>query len=59
MIINKHEAMGVKTMDLINTTVFQIIVIRTVVTHETWTHKKITSYKVIVAFMNKNIILFN
>ena len=46
-------------MNLVTTTMFQIIIIRAVITHETRTHKKITSYKVIIVRLNKNIILFN
>ena len=51
--------MGVKTVNLIDTTMFQIIVIRAVVANQARTHKKITSYKVIIVRLNKNIILFN
>lgn len=46
-------------MYLIDVTMFQIVIIRAVITHETGTHKKITSYKVIIVRLNKNIILFN
>jgi hypothetical protein len=40
VVINEHEAMGVKTVYLIDVTMFQIIIIRAVITHETGTHKK-------------------
>ena len=59
VVINEHEAMRVETVNLINVAVFQIVIIWAVVANQTRTHKKITSYKVIIAFMNKNIILFN
>ena len=59
VIINEHEAMRVETVYLIDVAVFQIVIIWAVVTNQTRTHKKITTYKVIVALMNKNIILFN
>ncbi len=59
MVINEHEAMGVKTVYLIDVTMFKIVIIRAVITHETGTHKKITTYKVIIVRLNKNIILFN
>lgn len=59
VIINEHEAMRVETVNLINMAVFQIVIIRAVVANQTRTHKKITSYKVIIVRLNKNIILFN
>lgn len=59
VVINEHEAMRVKTMYLIDVAMFQIIIIRAVIANETGTHKKITSYKVIIVRLNKNIILFN
>ena len=59
MVINEHEAMGVETVNLINVAVFQIIAIRAVIANQTRTHKKITSYKVTIVQLNKNIILFN
>ena len=40
VVINEHEAMGVKTVYLIDVTMFQIVIIRAVITHETRTHKK-------------------
>ena len=57
VIINEHEAMGVETMNLIDVAVFQIVIIWAVIAHETGTHKKITSYKVIIVRLNKNINL--
>ena len=46
-------------MNLIDVAVFQIVIIWTVVANQTRTHKKITSYEVIIILLNKNIILFN
>ena len=59
MIINEHETMGIETMHLIDMAMFQIVIIWAVVANQTRTHKKITSYKVIIIRLNKNIILFN
>ena len=59
VVINEHEAVGVETVNLIDVAVFQIVIIWAIVANQTRTHKKITSYKVIIVRLNKNIILFN